>query len=68
MIVQIGVTLLFGAIIFMIFTKFFVQSQKTIEAAATKRGYTPKQATQFVFIVCWILGALFSFWASNLPK
>lgn len=68
MIVQILVTLLFGAIIFMVFKTLFVQTQMKIEAAAAKRGYTPKQAMLFIFIVCWILGALFSFWASGLPK
>jgi hypothetical protein len=60
MIVQISVTLLF--------TKFFVQTQIKIVNAATKLGYTPKQAALFVFIMCWILGALFHFWVSNLPS
>lgn len=68
MIVQFFVTLLFGAIIFAIFKTFFIRSQVTIEAAAAKKGFTAKQATIFVFLVCWALGALFSFWASNLPS
>lgn len=69
MIVQIGVTLIFGVIIFALFNVIFVRTRIVdVEAIATKHGYTPKRATQFVFIMCWILGALFSFWASNLPK